>query len=70
MNKSKYDPAIGFFNEGTFYPHKRFCINSVDITAPAKIDYSGDRARHAQRHGEYLYALPAGGAVTESGRVV
>lgn len=51
MNKSKYDPAIGFFNEGTFYPHKRFCINGVDITAPAKIDYSGDRARHAQRHG-------------------
>ena len=65
----------GFFDGNLFHPHKVFSIGGMLITAPAAIKYT--RVNQAQmqserdlRHGEQLYALPAGGRITESGVIL
>jgi len=65
----------GFFDGNFFHEHKVFSIGGMLITAPAAIKYT--RVNQAQmqsqrdlRHGEQMYALPAGGRITESGVIL
>lgn len=65
----------GFFDGSLFHPHKVFLIAGRLITAPAAIKYTRVNQKQMQserdlRHGEQLYALPAGGRITESGIIV
>lgn len=65
----------GFFDGNRFHPHKVFSIGGMLITAPAAIKYTRVNQHQMQsrrdlRHGEQLYALPAGGRITESGAIV
>lgn len=66
-----------------FWPHATMIVGDITLECPAKLDYTkyytkqgyfdGLRAKLDQMRtdsGELIYALPGGGSITESGRIL
>lgn len=68
--KTNYETSQGYFDGLRFWPHLTMTVGDITLECPAKLDYRAKLDQMRTDSGELIYALPGGGSITESGRIL